>query len=269
VEDDNLGDWRIESVTTVAKPIGDVQVGTPVRLMSIAKHKKHKFLSFVTPSAPALCLNVALNAAALAEGIRPRLNLTPMRTHTGKRGFQIKDESMSDLFYFFEQSIVAVTMSFQALELFANGIIGRRATGELSVKRKGGIVKSLSPKDAERELSTEEKFGQVLPTILNVKAPVGNRVWQSFKQLKAARDSTVHLKSSDMFTKDNFDRESLFFFFLNRDTREFPQAAIKIIDHYFPSGIPRWLKCAKDRSVRDSQSPVTLADEATRVRSHW
>lgn len=124
MEADNLGDWRIESVTTVAKAIGDIQVGTPVRLMSVAKHKKHRFLSFVTPSAPALCLNVALNAAALAEGIRPRLYLTATQTHTGQRGFQIKDESMSDLFYFFEQCIIAVTMSFQALELFANGIIG-------------------------------------------------------------------------------------------------------------------------------------------------
>jgi hypothetical protein len=130
-------------------------------------------------------------------------------------------------------------------------------------------VKSLSPHEAERDLSTEEKFGQLLPAILTVKAPAGTRVWQSFKDLKNARDSTVHLKSNDMFTSDKVDRESLFFFFLNRDAREFPQAAIKIINHYFPSGMPRWLKYAKERSVRDARSSVTLADEATRVNRTW
>lgn len=167
----NLGDWRIDSVSTLAQSIGDVPVGSPIRLMSTAKHNKHNYLSFITPSAPALCLNVAIGAAALGEAIRPRLLLTPMVTHDGKRGSQVREESVSDLYYFFEQSIISVTMSFQAIEIFANAIIGRKATKSIVVKRKGGVEKNLSPAEAERDFSTEEKLGQVLPDILGVSSP--------------------------------------------------------------------------------------------------
>lgn len=252
--DDNLGDWRIESVTTLAQNYGDVLAGTPVRLMSTAKHKSHSYLSFVTPSATALCLDIALNASARSEAIRPRLMLAPMLTHDGKRGSQVTDESTSDLYYFFEQSMVAITMSFQAVEIFANAIIGRKATKNILVKRKGGVLKNLAPMEAERELSTEEKLGQVLPDILGVPSPRGNRVWQSFKTLKNGRDATVHLKSREIYTRSDVDRESLFFYYLNRDARTYPTAAIKLILHFFPKQphVPRWLRKAKEIADQDS-----------------
>ena len=250
---DNLGDWRIDSVSTLAQSFGNAPIGSPVRLMSTAKHKNHNYLSFITPSGPALCLNIAIEAAALGEAIRPRLLLTPMVTHDGKRGFQIRDESVSDLYYFFERSIISVTMSFQAIEIFANAIIGRKAKENIVVKRRGGVDKTLSPTEAERELSTEEKLGQVLPNILGVSSPRGNRAWQSFKTLKDARDATVHLKSRDIYTRNDVGRESLFFYYLNQDARKFPSAAIKVISHFFPKDLPRWLRHAKESAARDSR----------------
>jgi hypothetical protein len=253
VTKDNLGDWRNDSVTTLAQSFGNAPIGSPVRLMSTAKHKKHNYLSFVTPSGPALCLNIAIGAAALGEAIRPRLLLIPMVTHDGKRGFQVRDESVSNLYYFFEQSIISVTMSFQAIEIFANAIIGRKATKNIVVKRKGGVEKGLTPAEAERELSTEEKLGQVLPNILGVSSPRGNRVWQSFKKLKDARDATVHLKSRDIYTRNDVDRESLFFYYLNHDARRFPSAAIKVISHFFPEDPPRWIRHAKEIADHDSR----------------
>ncbi len=259
--ENNLGDWRIDTVGKLAQSFGNAPVGTPIRLMSVAKHKKHNYLSFVTPSGPALCLNIAIGAAALGQAIRPRLLLTPMVMHDGKRGFQVKDESVSDLYYFFEQSIISVTMSFQAIEVFANAIIGRRSTQSVVVKRKAGVVKNLTPAEAERELSTEEKIGQVLPNLLNVSSPRGNRAWQAFRTLKDARDATVHLKSSDIYTRNNIDRESLFFYYLNNDARAFPGAAIKVISHFFPKDLPRWLSHAKEVADRDS----SLGNSATAV----
>jgi hypothetical protein len=222
-------------------------------IMSTARHKKHDYLSFITPSAPALCLNVAIGAAALSEAIRPRLLLTPMVTHDGRQGFQVRDESVSDLYYFFEQSIISVTMSFQAIEIFANAIIGRKATKNIVVKRKAGVEKDLTPMEAERELSTEEKLGQVLPNILGVSSPRGIRAWQSFKTLKEARDATVHLKSRDIYTRNDVGRESLFFYFLNHDARKYPGSAIKVISHFFPKDLPRWLRHAKEIADRDSR----------------
>jgi hypothetical protein len=252
VTNDNLGDWRIDSVTKLAQSFGSAPIGSPIRLMSTAKHKKYNFLSFITPSAPALCLNVAIGAAALGEAIRPRLLLTPMVTHDGKRGSQVTDESIGDLYYFFEQSMISVTMSFQAIEIFANAIIGRRATRNIAVRRKGGVEKNLTPTEAERELSTEEKLGQVLPTLLGVSSPKGTRAWHSFKTLKEARDATVHLKSRDIYTRNAVDCESLFFYFLHNDARKFPGAAIKIISYFFPKDLPRWLWHAKEIAHHDS-----------------
>jgi hypothetical protein len=253
VAKDNLGDWRIDSVSTLAQSVGNTPVGTPIWLMSTAKHKKHNYLSFITPSGPALCLNIAIGAAALAEAIRPRLLLTPMVTHNGHRGSQVRQESVSDLYFFFEQSIISVTMSFQAVEVFANAVIGRKATKNIIVKLKGGTEKNLTPQEAERELSTEEKLGQALPNILGLSSPRGNRAWQSFKTLKEARDATVHLKSRDIYTRNEHARESLFFYYLNHDAREFPSAAIKVISHFFPKDLPRWLRHAREIAERDTR----------------
>jgi|HubBroStandDraft_2_1064218.scaffolds.fasta_scaffold81536_2 hypothetical protein len=251
--DDNFGDWRIDTVSRLAQSFGDAPVGTPIRLMSTGRHRKHNYLSFITPNGSALCLNVAIGAAALGEAIRPRLMLAPTVTHDGHRGSQVRDESTGDLYYFFEQSIISVTMSFLAIEIFANTIIGRRAKENIVIKRKGGVEKNLTPKEAERELSTEEKLGQVLPGILGVSCPRGNRAWQSFKTLKDARDATVHLKSRDIYTRNDVGRESLFFHYLNHDARDFPKAAIKVITHFFPRDLPRWLLHAKEIADRDSR----------------
>lgn len=251
--EEKLGDWRIESVSKLAQSFGGAPIGSPIWLMSTAKHKRHNYLSFITPSGPALCLNIAIGSAAVAEVVRPRLLLTPMLTHNGKRGFQVRNESVSDLYYFFEQSIISVTMSFQSIEIFTNAVIGRKATANIVVKRKGGVIKSLAPTEAERELSTEEKLGQVLPDLLGVSSPRGNRAWQAFKKLKDARDATVHLKSRDIYTRNDVDRESLFFYYLNHDAREFPSSAIKLISHFFPKDPPRWLRHAKEIAERDAR----------------
>jgi hypothetical protein len=249
--DDKLGDWRIDSVSQLAKDYENAPAGTPLWLISVAKHRKHNYLSFATPSAAALCLNLAMDASARSEAIRPKLSLSPALTPDGKRGFSVRPESLSDLYYFFEQSMISVTMSFQAIEVFANAVIGRRATKDIVVKRKGGD-RSLTPSEAERELSTEEKIGQALPVIIGVPSPRGNRVWQSFKTLKVGRDATIHLKSHDVYTRNNIDRESLFFYYLNHDVRKFPASAIKVISHFWPNGLPRWLQHAKKISDRDS-----------------
>lgn len=249
--DDNLGDWRIDTVAQTAQEFDNAPIGSPIWLISVAKHRKHNYLSFPTPSPAALCLNIAIDSAAHAEAIRPSLTLQPVLTPDSKRGFQIKQDNIGDLYYFFEQAIITATISFQSVELFSNAIIGRRATKNVVVKRKSGD-KDLTPTQAERELSTEEKLGQVLPSLMSVPSPRGNRAWQAFKTLKEGRDATVHLKSHDVYTRNNIDTESLFFYYLNHDLREFPSAAIKIISHFFPKDLPRWLRYAKQRAASDS-----------------
>src|ERR1039457_3760972 len=89
-------DWRIEDVGTVAKDSRELNAGARILLISMAKHRKYKTLSFVTPSATALALSVAINAAAMAESLRPRLATVEVITPSGKRGFQIRNDCTSD-----------------------------------------------------------------------------------------------------------------------------------------------------------------------------
>jgi hypothetical protein len=130
------------------------------------------------------------------------------------------------------------------------GLLKNPAFGSWSNKKEG--AKNLTPAEAERELSTEEKLGQMLPTIFGVNSTRGNRAWQSFKKLKQGRDAAVHLKSHDIYTRNNIDRESLFFYYyLNNDARDYPAAAIKVMSH-FCKDLPRWLRQAKKLAERDS-----------------
>jgi hypothetical protein len=79
-------------------------------------------------------------------------------------------------------------------------------------------------------------------------------VWQYFKMLKVARDDTVHLKSRDIYTRNNVERESLFFSYLNRDVRKFPDAAVRVMSYFFPKQDtePRWLRYAREKAEHDS-----------------
>jgi hypothetical protein len=256
--DDNLGDWRIDGVSTVAEDVGDIKKGMAIRLMSAGKHRKHKYLSFVTPSVPAMCLDIAIDASARAEALRPKIQVTELRTHDGKRGLQVRDEHISDLYYFFEQAIVTATMSFQTLEAFANAVIGRRAHGIIEVKRRAGVVDQHNPEEAERNLSTEDKFAQVLPGIFGVDSPKGGKTWNRFKELKSVRDKTVHIKSQSMYTRFKEGESTLLFDFLAADIRTYPCDAVKILDYYHPSDGPRWLRYARDKVRQVTMSSITI-----------
>src|SRR5438067_13855768 len=107
-------DWRIEDMGRVAA--GEL-TGSRILLLGTAKHKKFNFLSFVMPHPAALALNVAITASAMAESMRQRLSTNEAIGPRGERGLQIRNECTADLYTFFEQSMVTVTMAFQALEL--------------------------------------------------------------------------------------------------------------------------------------------------------
>lgn len=258
--DDGLGDWRFDTVTTIVHTVGPYRAGDAVRLMSTGGTRRHRYLSFVTPSVSALCLNAAIDSASRAEGIRPRIRLTESRSPQGVRGFMVMNENHGDLYYFYEETIIALTMSFQALEAFANAMVGRLAKGTVQIARKGGVTESYTPAEAERMLSTEDKLSQVLPSLFHVASPKGQNIWNRFKELKRLRDETVHIKSGSMYTKNHQTRSTtLLFEFLDSDVRSYPDAALRVMSHYFPqSPEPRWLTHARAKAKDDSRSHVAV-----------
>lgn len=248
MEDDGLGDWRYAAATRLAKDVPAAYPGGPshkagaaVYLSALVKTADGENIGFNAPSATAMALNVARKAALDAATIHSELEYRPVVTPDGP-GKAVCPSSDSRLFDFFEQCMVSAVFSYHAVEVFCNHTIARELKEAIVVKRRGKRM-SLSPSDLERQLSTEEKLSQVLPKVKDLPTPKGKAVWEPFKRLKEARDSTVHLKSNDQHT---VDRDSLFFQFLSRRVDEYPEAAAAMIRYFLPEGAPRWLRLFED-----------------------
>jgi len=83
---------------------------------------------------------------------------------------------------------------------------------------------------------------------LNISTPKGKKHWLGFKTLKATRDSTIHLKSSDMYNPKHTDEISLFFYFLNNDIKLFPTISFGLIYYFLgTTKIPRWALYLKEK----------------------
>lgn len=240
----DVGDWRIAVVARLAKAVPAAgpgapahPEGTPVYQSSYVKAAPGEIFAFTTPSAVAMALNVAREASAQAAKLGAIIRYDKVTTPDGV-GKSASQESLPLLYGFFEQCMVSAIFSFQAVEAFCNQVISRELRLPMDVKLRGKR-QTLTPSQLERLLSTEEKLCQVLPNIRDRPTPKGKSVWEPFKRLQTARDSTVHLKSRDQYT---MDEDSLFFQFLSHRASEFPVAASQVIKYYFARDAePRWL----------------------------
>lgn len=245
--DPELGDWRLGAATRLAKdlpasfPGGPSHVaGTPVRTAIVTSD-----ISFHAPSATALALNIAMKASLQGEAMRPELQSEPS---IGPTGFtqSVADKDAAQLFDFFEQCLVTVVFSFQALESFCNYTIGREVKGTLNIKVQR-THKLLTGPEIER-LSTDDKLGQVLPILLKVQTPKGRKQWQDYDRLKTFRDLSVHFKALAQYPHakgvpmEEADN-ALFVRFYHEPPAFFPCAAIAMLDYLLASQSPppRWM----------------------------
>ena len=111
--DDSQFDWRIEDKGKVAAP--HPLAGRRILQVSMMKDAHRGLTSFTTPHPSALLLNIALTASATAETLRTFLTMCPSMSPSGEPGKQYSNDCLGNLYNFFEQSVVAVTMSYQAL----------------------------------------------------------------------------------------------------------------------------------------------------------
>jgi hypothetical protein len=248
---DDIGDWRIEAAATLAEDVPAAYPGGPshkagahIYLSHVVKHPRYNVFGFTTPSATALALSAAMKNAVTAYSLRDAVVLRDHVTPWGS-GKGVANESLQPLFDFFESCMVAVITSFQAIEVFSNTVISKTLKGTYQLKRKKAWY-TVTGEELERQASTDEKIGVILPKLLNVTTPKGKANWQSYLELKEARDATVHMKSQDAYTRKGIDRESLFFQFFRRDPREFPKIAFQIIEYFLPAdALPRWAQEVK------------------------
>lgn len=241
---DNLGDFRIAVVSTLTEDLPEAypggpshKAGTPVYQSSLVKTQKGELVSFILPSSTAMALNQSLKAANRANQFRDLITYKTSPTPEGN-GLAVLSECHEALFDYFEQCMVAVTFAYQTLELFCNHSISRHMKNGMEVKRKRREF--LSPSELERKLSTEDKLSIVLPKVLETSTPKGKRPWESYKNLKVARDATIHMKYSD---QQVLNKDTLYFQFLNnRDITTYPLASIQMLRWFTKEKPPRWLE---------------------------
>jgi hypothetical protein len=244
--DDGLGDWRIAAASRLVKELPanfsggpSHAAGTPVYQSELVQTQAGEYLGFLTPSATAMAFNIALTASNNAKRLYAMLTYDSVLTPHGP-GKSISNERTAELFDFFGQCMIAVTFSYQALEVFANHTISRNLRESMEVKRRKK-KESLSPRELESQLSTDEKLALVLPKLLNLPTPKGRQVWEKYKLLKDTRDATIHLKSFDLKTASKSENEILFYRFLNVDPLEYPKAAEMMVKYFQNENKPRWL----------------------------
>ncbi len=229
-------DWRVWKAATVAADAGIAKAGDQIYVCTKVDASVHGPFSFITPSPISLALEIAIAAARSAT--ESRAALIPTKRPTGEAWLEVPQ--LDDLYRCFQQSMVAVTFSYQSLEAFSNHLIAEARVARFSIYRRGK-TEQWSAEEVERRCSTEEKVGAILPDIAKLKTVKGTALWARLLELKDLRDSTIHLKSLDQYVRGARDNKTLYYRLLSADLLDGPRLAIEIIEHYSDPKSLAWL----------------------------
>ena len=246
-------DWRIAAAAPLAVALPAAYPGGPsfeagslLLLSCSGAAGPLGVVSFVAPSPVALAMNIAHSAAQQAEALKRSFEYKEAPSPTGPVRHIV---STSKLFDYFERSMVAVFFSYQAIEAFCNEEILRISPAVIEVKGKNG-KELLEKREAERQLSTSDKLGNVLPKILNVSTIKGNWLWEKFLDLEDIRNAVVHLKNQTVqnINSPNSAEQTLLTL-LAKDACLWPRATLQILEHFVRDPIPDWYEQLKNRVI--------------------
>jgi hypothetical protein len=209
----------------------------------------------------ALALSLAMKAADRARTLQQQLDESEVISPSGSRT-SITQGSTPALYDFLEECMTVVTFSFQALEAYCNETISRTLTGTYPLIRgKGRRRIDMTADELERAASTEEKLATILPDLLEITSPKGNRPWEDFVRLKEARDATIHIKSRDsaprVMQPSDLDYQTLFHGFLRADISAWVRAAVAMLLWFATvDEIPRWLEHVRKTLGMQAKGPA-------------
>jgi len=251
--EDNLGDWRIDAVVTLASHLTSAYPGGPsftpgdhAYICCGGQVNNRGIVNFIAPSPVALALNTSWNAALSAERLKEQIAWQSTPSPDGLVP-SVTQEALTTLYDFFEQAMISVFFAYQSLEAFANDKIVGSGGGKIEIQRRDKNL-SFDRREAERSLSTAEKLGDVVPKIIGIESPKGIAVWQRFRELEQARDEVVHLKNQTLVSSGTKNESRVLFQLLETDNRIWPQNALKLLLVYFVDGYsPRWAKALQSK----------------------
>lgn len=254
--EDDLGDWRIRLISTLAEDFKasdekTFEEGSTVALESVTKGENGDLFAFIAPSGPALALNVSINSSKRSKELKDEIEYDSVKKSLGGETLRSikRVKGQEKLYQYLEESMIAVVFALQALEVFCNLVIAEDAETPYEVKREEE-TKEFSQEELQRYCSIEEKLATILPDIWGVKTPKGRAMWADFKDLVRVRNSVIHTKSHETYTKTEIEEESLFYELLHHEVVDFPKHAIDMIEYFHVNrGVdrPRWFKGAWDK----------------------
>jgi len=252
--DGDAVDWRVRVVSRLGNDLPGTAEGAPphkagalIVQSTPGRDAKGRNVGFITPSAIALALDLAIKGAGRARELQAQLDQSEVVTPFGP-GTSITHESTPFLYDYLQQCMTVLAFSFQALEAFCNETISAKVSGTFPLERRK-VITHVTADELERQATTEEKLGTILPKLLGVATPKGSRVWNDFVDLKRTRDATIHIKSHDSNPKvtqpSDLDDATLFHRFLHADVAQWARAAVAMLDYFAAADPPRWLMPAK------------------------
>lgn len=250
MEPEQLPDWRIYFAAQVAKieghdPMG-AKPGDLIVTITETKTSEDGLVAFPVVSPYRLALSIAIRASSDAKRLRKevRFNQPPR----GMKAKTIDFMTVTPLYDYFEQCMIAATFSYQALETYANHIIEQTLSNgrTMTLQRRKG-PESYNAEALQREVSTEDKIATVLPDLLSLPLNKSSKLWQEFTILRRVRDAIIHLKSKDHYVGGSVDRETVFYRLLNNHPPRYPRATLHLMRHFSGGAELTWLDHAEER----------------------
>lgn len=242
-------DWRIDIQTFVAKQEKKHKEGAAVYKVSVTKNSDGQLFSFITPSPIAMYMNLSLAHCRSAAKLKGRFRYR----HETQGNVQIKaleDTDTPILLDYFEDVMVVIICSFQALEFFCNQVISDSGAQNFELTGRNDKKRFVDFKDLQRECSISDKLSNILPRLLNRDSPKGTQLWQRFKTIKDRRDSIVHLKGHEAYVRGDeaYERSSIFYEFLHVSLTECITVPLDLIEHFKPGIVKsRWFVLAREQ----------------------
>lgn len=235
-------DWRYRVATYISEDtVGNdgkiiYKKGSPITLATFVKHDG-KEISFGDPSASALFLNQSQKNFGNAQNLHP---------FTGEVEVPDKSQPTKIVYDYLEAIIASIIFAYTALEAFTNEEIPESYIYEAEGQTESGIfsVRQFNKEQLERHFSLSEKLATVLPVILDVPSPKGNKEWEGFVHLKRLRDRIIHMKSADRKHSQHGEMypDSLWNDLLKPNQPNYPIIAKNIILCFKSKESAHWLK---------------------------
>jgi hypothetical protein len=212
----------------VTKSIPGIEAGDMIVVLSSVELPGFGRVQFYEPLAPILFLFVAREdeerATQRRETMLRQLGKTPPGQERRPDPFLINEA--------IRLGASAVVAAMSALEAFCSEMVG--PDGEYERTDKKGNTTTLNASQIEW-LSIGERFGVVLPALLDRDSIVGTKLAEDFERIKDLRNAVVHPKQKEIHTiGDEYDPRRVWSRILRAEYLGAAMMAQDVMEHFSP-----------------------------------